>query len=488
MTVIGSRLWMMSLQACALIVVVLIARFFLKKYPKIISYSLWILVGVRLLCPAWVESPFSIQPDYGTFSDIMQEDGTNEGSKGDILQNVEVQENETAGIVQNMVPGVLQPEPLNVRGLLIIIYLAGIVVVSCFYLVQYFLMRHRVSTAVKAKGNVWFCEDIQSPFVMGVFHSKIIIPYGLSEKERYHVLKHERVHIRHHDPLIRLIGLLCICLHWWNPLVWLAVHKMNQDMEMFCDEAALRNASAEEKKSYARTLLAFAERQSGFSVELAFGESNTEKRVKNIMRKRKSNIVIVSLVALLALFCVIALLTVPGRNDNGGNSFDTPENDAVGEEESSTQDETEETPVQPIEEMSILDQALESGIYGEWTVTEYIPPTGYHALSTEEMQSYVGSSIIYDESSLQISEGEAQPIEGYLSRVMTAREFEEYFGVSTGELELANTAFVCYEVKGTLDSAFGAFFYQIDSENALIHSDGVFFRVTRTYRENVIEN
>ena len=50
------------------------------------------------------------------------------------------------------------------------------------------------------------------------------------------MLRHEKTHMKHGDPLIRVIGTMCTCLHWWNPLVWLAAYLMNQDMEMFCDE------------------------------------------------------------------------------------------------------------------------------------------------------------------------------------------------------------------------------------------------------------
>ena len=62
------RLWAMSLQASFLILIVLIVRAFLGRYPRTYSYCLWLLVGIRLLCPLWVESPFSLQPDLSGYS------------------------------------------------------------------------------------------------------------------------------------------------------------------------------------------------------------------------------------------------------------------------------------------------------------------------------------------------------------------------------------------------------------------------------------
>lgn len=371
-TMMVSRLWLMSLQACALILIVLIARAALKRYPKIYSYLLWILVGLRLLCPVLVESPFSLQPApgqvFGMMQDIGAEGQVSVGMPDAAADGVQLPdtvpgngqgelsfpmpgaqsaaENKAAAAAPAAADGSEDSRTVGtdggnvgrkraadgLRNVLTIIYLAGAALVSGFYLVQYLLMRRRVSAAVRAKGNVWYCDKIDSPFVMGIFRTRIYLPYGLSEQERYYVLKHEHTHIRHHDPVILLLGILCICLHWWNPLVWLAVHRMNQDMEMFCDEAALKGVQVQERKAYARTLLAFAARQNGFSIGLAFGESNTERRVKNLMRKRRGSIIIDIVIVLLAVFCVIALLTV-----RGGESGTQPDGSGVQSDESGAQ-------------------------------------------------------------------------------------------------------------------------------------------------------
>ncbi len=92
------------------------------------------------------------------------------------------------------------------------------------------------------------CDGIAGPFVLGALRPKIYLPCWLGEESRAHVLAHERCHLRRHDPLIRLIALFTTALHWFNPLVLLGFELMEQDMEMSCDEAALRALGAESRR------------------------------------------------------------------------------------------------------------------------------------------------------------------------------------------------------------------------------------------------
>ncbi|MBO5228903.1 MAG: M56 family metallopeptidase, partial [Lachnospiraceae bacterium] len=366
LAMIIERLWVMSLQACVLIMIVLIAGAFLKKYPKGYAYCLWALVGLRLLCPVFIETSFSLQPDMQglvestvgsvQMTDVKQganikvsnparHEGNQEligqsGAYEGILDRIQSDLESNAGsIVQENTSqlGELDVEKQPATGenvpsettatvldkeqifeIFSVIYIIGVSVAALFYVAQHIIIRRRIATAVKGKGNVWFSENISSPFVIGIIRPRIILPYDLTDEEMVYILKHERTHIRHHDPLIRLLGILCIILHWWNPFVWVAVHKMNQDMEMFCDEAALSGATPADKKAYAGTLLSFSVKRSGFSVGLAFGESNTERRVRNIMKKNKKSFIIVGIIALLAVFCVVAFMTIP-KSDKDGN-------------------------------------------------------------------------------------------------------------------------------------------------------------------------
>lgn len=327
MAAVCYRLWAMSLQAGFLILIVLAVRALLGRYPRIYSYCLWVLVGIRLLCPLWVESPLSLQPDLSGYSAAVREErgeGIHLPEESEDMQPEPDAPGAAAQVWDEAAAeGLTKSSPVQAEDFLkarktvsiqeigSLFYFLGAAALMLFYLGQYIRMRCKVSTAVREKGNIWLSDRIASPFVMGVIFPKIYLPYRLEGLEKKHVLRHERMHIKHYDPLVRVLGSLCVCLHWWNPLVWLAVYRMNQDMEMFCDEAVLRNATLEERKDYARTLLAFAEKGSSFGTGIAFVESHTEKRVKNIMKKRKRSFWMVCLVVIVALFCVAALMTVP---------------------------------------------------------------------------------------------------------------------------------------------------------------------------------
>ncbi len=339
MAVVG-RLWLMSLQACPLILIVLLARVLLKKYPMVLSYSLWALVGLRLLCPFFIESSFSLQPNFEKLSEevLVQKD-----TPQDVVQEIN-RDKEQYSVGDRTEDKIIIPEHPkeeksnnqhaalettsgaelsnfvfhDFKNIAMLLYLAGVILLAGNYTVRYSLMKKRLRTAVKKEKGVWLCDSIQSPFVIGIFLPKIILPYGLSEQEEQYILLHEKAHIRHHDSLLRGIEILCLCLHWWNPFVWVAIHYINKDMEMYCDETALKTADARERKAYAETLLSFALRQSGLFVGLAFGESNAEQRIRNILKNKKRSGVILGVVAIMALLCSIVFLTTPKKETGSG--------------------------------------------------------------------------------------------------------------------------------------------------------------------------
>ena len=357
--VIG-RLWTMGLMACIPILIVLAALPFLKKYPKFYSYSLWVVVIIRLLCPVLPKTPFCLLPEFFTAKFLsenqieLSKNSENTASQDTaklpaaiLPSTAKEHSNNTANIAapktpisdgttnpsstvpptessdSSKVPSnslIQQSEPSAKNetyrfALFSALYVVGVLAVSLTCLIQYITIKYRIFTAVRKEGCIWLCETIQTPFVIGVFRPKIILPYCMDEKEQLYVIQHEKTHIKHYDPLIRAAGLVCTCLYWWNPLVWFAVHKMNEDMEMFCDESTLRHFSFEERKSYAMTMLSFAAKRSGFLIGLAFGKSNTERRVVNIMKKRKNNPIILCFALLLVAFCAVAFMTLPKESD-----------------------------------------------------------------------------------------------------------------------------------------------------------------------------
>lgn len=339
-------LWLMSIQACILILVVLLVRIVLQNYKKVYSYSLWFLVLVRLLCPIFIESNWSLQPNISIMNEKTEDMAA---PMYPMAENVEKIGEEVKLPIQPEKPTVTTKEGRK----LVVFYLQGLYVIGviCFIIyfgVQYVIVRKKVAFAVREKKNIWLCEEIQSPFVMGVVHPKIYLPTNMDDNEKCHILRHERAHIAHKDPLVRILGSVALVLHWWNPLVWYAIHKMNQDMEMFCDETALAKATVAERKAYSNSLLQFAMKQSGLVVTVSFGESNTELRIKNVLVKKRNSIIVGVLVGLVTILCVIVFLTSP-KQDDSNEKMNTIQTEMQETEETEIQSDLQEQNTQVID-------------------------------------------------------------------------------------------------------------------------------------------
>lgn len=314
-------LWLMSIQSCVLILVVLLVRMVLQNYKKVYSYSLWFLVLLRLLCPVFIESDWSLQPDISIATEMTEDVTapvhpiTENNEDADETVKVPVQLETPVGNI-NELPRNTDESRKSVYFYLQGLYVIGVVCFTIYFGVQYVAVKKKIAFAVREKQNIWLCEKIQSPFVMGIVHPRIYLPMHMEDAEKHHILRHERAHIAHKDPLVRMLGSAALVLHWWNPLVWYAIHKMNQDMEMFCDETVLAKASLTERKAYSNSLLQFAMKQSGLAVTVSFGESNTELRIKNVLRKKRKSIIAGVLAGVVGILCVIVFLTSPKQDDS----------------------------------------------------------------------------------------------------------------------------------------------------------------------------
>ena len=321
----------MSLQASILIVVVLAIRFLIKKLPKIYTCLLWGLVLLRLICPIFIESNFSLIPQMDSNS-IVTTVQNQPSAPINLPDSVIDNNNDYDGIQTgnepiNTTPIYNPPTPSNVTDntfavkwslevILFAIAIFGITIMSILHIVQYARMKYLLRTAVINRDGAWECDRIHSPFVMGCFKPRIYLPFGIFGADRTYIVNHERCHIRHFDPQLRILQIIALCLHWWNPLVWLAVYLMNQDREMFCDEAVLKHADIKVKKEYSQTLLNFAMKQSKLAIIVSFGETNTESRIKHIMKLRKPKLVLSILLIFIIGLCASCFLTVPGKEGN----------------------------------------------------------------------------------------------------------------------------------------------------------------------------
>ena len=316
----------MSLTGSIVIVVVLLTRLFLKRAPKIYSYALWAVVLFRLLCPLSITAGLSVLKPLPVT--------TTPGISTVSYQSVAraVRENTPAPIQQQAVPTqtAQQPEvsPMQIAAY---IWLAGASMMALYSVVQYFALRRRLAEAAPLQGEIYLADRISSPFVMGVFRPRIYLPSSTPMAERRFIVAHERHHIRRGDPLWKLLGYAALCLHWFNPLVWLAFCLAGKDMEMSCDEAVIKRLGEHIRADYSQALLRLATHKRIVSgMPLAFGEGDTKGRVRNMAKWKKPKVWVSALCAALCLVILAACALNPKQKETPREEMTTTGPASIG--------------------------------------------------------------------------------------------------------------------------------------------------------------
>ena len=296
----------MSITASYVILFVLIARLFLKKTPKVFSYSLWALVLFRLICPFSFSSAFSFLQAVSLNTGKMEYISSDIGMMAQPQINTGI--NGMNEVINSSLPAATPYASANPMQIILfiisVIWALGIISLLLYSIISYLMLKRKVRTAMLVKDNVFECEDIASPFILGIINPKIYLPIGLKDTERKYILMHEKIHIRRFDYLAKPFAFLVLCVHWFNPLVWLSFVLMSKDMEMSCDERVLKELGPDIKKDYSASLLSLAvSRRMISSSPLAFGESNAKARIKNVLRYKQPTFWIIA-VALIAVVCI----------------------------------------------------------------------------------------------------------------------------------------------------------------------------------------
>ena len=321
-----SGLLRMSLRGSIVILILLPVRLLLRKAPKRTVCALWLIVLFRLLCPVSIVSPVSAVPNlppvsvdaaYQAFDRLPSIDLELPADRAETA----VYEPGVAVSVRHEIPAWLY---------LAALWGAGFLTMALRGLISYGKLRRALRTAVPIEDNVYLADGIASPFTLGLFHPKIYLPAGLSEAETACILLHERCHVRNLDTLWKLLGYLALCMHWFDPLVWLACALAGRDMELRCDEAVLRTMGDGIRADYARSVLSFAAGLRPETVFPAFGGGDPKARIRNIARWRKPRFgnVAASVLVCLALFaCLLPDAKAVSKADSilclGKNSFNT---------------------------------------------------------------------------------------------------------------------------------------------------------------------
>ena len=287
----------MSFSGGILIIMIAAVRFLsANRLPKKYFMMLWSVALLRLLVPVELPFRFGITvPVENAVADKMERMILS----GDSLQKM------TA--VQTAAP-----EGVDLSGILMralpYVWAAAALLLSVILAVLYIRECRRMNEAIPLSGEqacslrkeadipervrLLASDRIVTPVVFGIIRPKIILPsFLLSEKSGRlkFVLAHEAAHVRRGDNLWKVIMLLAVCIHWFNPLVWLMYVLFSQDMELSCDERVLSRFGEGAKREYARALVGLAEKQYQRSLfAQGFGKSAIKERIEAIMKFKKA--------------------------------------------------------------------------------------------------------------------------------------------------------------------------------------------------------
>ena len=297
----------MSLYGSIAILAVLLFRLVFKKCPKRVMILFWIIVGLRLIIPFNFNSPTSAL-NIGKFfapKTVSQETVTYDPETR--LREITVIER-TAGAepVAEPLPVVTdriepapsyvaepEPEPVKVTAKDVIPFVwlgvtAGLLIFSA---VRYAIFYSKARWSSRSfDGRYYMANNIDSPFVVGIFSPKIFFPINMDDDEREYVLNHEWTHIKNKDGITKLVSYVILCIHWFNPLVWLAFFMLCADIEMRVDEETTSNFNLKMVKEYCKSLVRHAAddnkgafMQSTAFSGLSFGGMETKIRIKNLL-------------------------------------------------------------------------------------------------------------------------------------------------------------------------------------------------------------
>ncbi len=309
-----------SIAASWLILAVLAVRFCMKRVPKWTRLLLWAIVGIRLILPVAVRSDISLIPSAETFpiETIYNEDPAIFNDPAFLRLDSGIALVDRTVPTQKAASGYVFRDGVSIAGC---VWIAGILLTLLYMGIVSRRMKQGLREAIPAGERVLESDTVSSPFIWGMLRPYIYLPSDLAEPDRAYVIAHEAVHIRRGDPVWKMLAYLIRTIHWFNPLVWVSFILFQRDMELACDERAIRGMDFADKKAYSKALLdCGVHRGRPYGHTLAFGEISVKERVGNVLQHRRPAVWAVLTAVMACLLLAICFLTSPVRHDVGKSS------------------------------------------------------------------------------------------------------------------------------------------------------------------------
>ena len=311
MAAVFLKLLNLSISASWLVLAVLALRLVSKRSPKWMNVLLWGIVALRLMLPFSIESALSLIPSAETVSPaVVQFDPAPTITSGvsviDNAVNPALSEHFAAAPTASVNPLYVWTE---IAGW---VWLIGLGAMLLYALVSYLRLRRRVSVSLCVRENIYLCDAISSPFILGVVKPRIYLPSGLDEVQRQNVLAHEQAHLARRDHWWKPLGFALLAVYWFNPVLWLAYALLCRDIELACDERVIRTMDESAVKTYSTVLLACSmPRKAVITCPLAFGEVGVKERVKNALHYKKPAFWVVAASVAVCIVVAVCFLTNP---------------------------------------------------------------------------------------------------------------------------------------------------------------------------------
>lgn len=311
MTSVFIKVLNMSIAASWLALAVILLRFFLKKSPRWIACLLWGIVALRLVMPFTFESAISLIPSSEVIPLDVAVSETPAIYSGIPAVNSSVNPLFTQyfSTGENLIERILFYATM--------VWLIGMAIMLLYSAVSYFKLRRQVRASLLYRDNIYYCDNLDSPFLLGTFRPRIYIPSDMNGERLQFVLSHENAHIRRRDHWWKPLGFLLLSIYWFNPLLWVAYILLCRDVEQACDEKVIAGLDASGKIGYSEALVACSvHRRTVMACPVAFGEVGVKARIKGVLNYKKPAFWIVLTSGVLCVITAMCFLTNPKPCDH----------------------------------------------------------------------------------------------------------------------------------------------------------------------------
>ena len=320
-----------------------------NKFSKRWQYYIWIVVALRFLLP--------FTPDNAIVGSLFEKFDTaaitNEiPTSPNVPVPADTGNNKAEPIQTNReITTAAMREPFNKyvclffiwSALALVLFVRKITVYQGF--IQYIKAGNKEVSDIKILNLLSDCEEklniktrvelscnplIASPMLIGFFRPRIILPVGeWEDKELSYIFVHELIHYKQRDMFYKWLIQIVVCVHWFNPFVYLLEKEVNKSCELSCDEKVISILNEKAKREYGDTLISFLKsnnlyKSSLASVTLTEGAEQLKERLGAIMKFRKKSKAIIAITAIFtAAVCVCFFVTGAYAAPSAANDMKT---------------------------------------------------------------------------------------------------------------------------------------------------------------------